>query len=78
MLANNKIGSIESDDKLIEKYWKLSKIRKLSKDQKFFKSQKLAKSKKKLSKSGNSSNINIKKAKPSFLIFKAKKTFNYL
>ena len=40
ILAADKIGSIESNNKSIKKYWKLSKIRKLSKS---WKSAKLEK-----------------------------------
>ena len=62
----NKLGSIESDDELIEKYGKLSK------------SQKSAKSRKKLSKSRNLFNFNIKENVPSFLSPDARTAFNYL
>ena len=60
----NKFGNI-SDNKLIIKSIKL-------------KAQKLSKLRKKLSKSENLSKFNIKKAKLSFLIFSARKIFNYL
>ena len=72
MFTANEIGGIESSNKLIEKYEKLSKTRKLSK------SQKLAKSRKKLSKSRNSANFNTKKNGPSFLIPNARMAFNHL
>ena len=72
MLANNKIGGIEGNDKLIEKYRKLSKIRKLSK------SQKSAKSEKKLSKSENLSSFNAKKNGLSFLTLNTRMIFKYL
>ena len=76
MLIANKIGDIKNNNKLIEKCGKLSKTRKLSKSQKLSKSKKLAKSEKKLLKSGNLPYFNAKENKPSFLISKAKTTFN--
>ena len=83
ILATNEFGSIESGDKLIRIYRKLSKTRKLLKSgnlkcKKLSKSQKLAKLGKKLSKSGNSPNFNIKKNRPSFLIPDTKMVFNHL
>ena len=72
VLATNKVGGIEGNDELIEKYRKLSKTRK------FFKSQKSAKSGKELSKSGNLPNLNAKENKPSFLISNTRTAFNYL
>ena len=72
MLAANEVGSIEGGDKLIEKYEKLSKTRKLSK------SQILTKSGKKLSKSGNLPNFDIKKNRPNFLTPNISTAFNYL
>ena len=64
MLATNKVASINSGDKLIEKFIK-PKTGKLSKSQKS-KSEKLAKSKK-LSKNENLSKFATKKAEPGFL-----------
>ena len=50
-----------------------------SSDEKFAKkSRKLSKSKKKLSKIGNFSKFDSKKARLNFLTFNARKTFNYL
>ena len=72
ILAANKIGDVEGNDKLIEKSKKLLKSRKLSND------QKSAKSRKKLSKIGNLPNFNAKENGPSFSIPKAKTTFNCL
>ena len=72
ILAINKVCGIEGDDKLIEKYKKLSKIGKL------FKSQKSAKLEKKLSKSENLSNFDAKKNRPSLLTPNTKRAFNYL
>ena len=65
MFTTNEFGSIESDNKLIEKYGKLLKNKKLAKS-------------KKLSKSGNSPNFDAKEAGPSFLIPKARTNFNRL
>ena len=81
VFATNKVCDIKGDSKLksvkpkIEK--KLFKFRKI-KYEKLSKSQKLAKSKNKLSKSENSPHFSAKEAKPSFLIFGAKRAFNYL
>ena len=86
MLAVNKYSSIESNNKLIKKFielitrklfksWKL-KSKKLSKSLKS-KNKKLAKFKK-LSKRKNLFNFDIKKIKPSFLIFNARMAFNCL
>ena len=72
MLATNKVGGVKGGDKLIEKCRKLLKTVKLSK------SQKSAKLKKKLSKSGNLSNFNPKKNRPSFLTPNARTAFNHL
>ena len=72
VLAVNKIGGIEGGNESIKKYGKSSKTRKL------FKSQKSAKSKKELSKSGNLSNFDTKKNKPSFLTPDTRIAFNCL
>ena len=83
VLAVNKIGGVEGIDELIEKSRKLSKTEKLSKSRnlkgkKLSKFQKLARSEKKLLKSGNLPNFNIKKTEPSFLTLKARAAFNHL
>ena len=89
MLVANKVGGVEGDDKLIEKYGKLSKTRKLSKglkssklrnlkSEKLSKFQKSAKLKRKLSKSGNSPIFDAKKNRPSFLTPKVRAVFNRL
>ena len=72
MLTTDKIGGVEGNDELIEKYRKLSKTRKLSK------SRKSAKSRKKSSKSGNLPNFKAKKNGPRFLTPNARTIFNYL
>ena len=72
ILAGDEVGGIEGDNKLIEKYGKLSKTRKLSK------SQKLAKSKKESSKNGNLPNFDAKKNKPIFFTPNARTTFKHL
>ena len=75
MLATNKVSVVEGGGKLIEKSIEL-KTEKLLKSQKLSKFQKSAKSRKKLTKSGNSLNFNIKKNGPSFLNSKVKAVFN--
>ena len=77
MIAADEFDSVESINKLIEKSGKFSKSENL-KSEKLSKSQKLAKSGKKLSKSRNLPNFNIKKNGPSFLNHKARVTFNRL
>ena len=89
VLIINKIDGIKGGVELIGKCRKLSKTRKLlkslklsksrnSKDKKLFKSQNLAKLEKKLSKSENSPNFNIKENKPSFLTLNTRIIFNRL
>ena len=89
MLATNKVGTIKNSNKLIQKCRKLSKTRKLLKSlklsksinlkgEKLSKSYNLAKSKKKLSKSENSPNFNIKENGLSFLTLNVKIAFNCL
>ena len=89
VFAINKFDDVENSHKLIGKYRKWLKIRKLSKTlklsksknlkgEKLFKSQKLTKLGKKLLKSGNLSNFDIKKNKLRFLILNAGIIFNCL
>ena len=66
IFAANEIGGIKGDNKLIEKYEKLSK------------SWKLTKSERKLLKSGNLFNFDIKKNGSSFLIPNTRMAFNCL
>ena len=82
VFASNEVDGVKDNDKLIEKFGKLSKIGKSLKSLKLSKSRnskskKLAKSKKP-SKSGNSPNFDAKKAGSSFLTPKAKAAFNHL
>ena len=72
MFITNKVGDVETDDELIEKYKKLSKTGKLSK------SQKSAKLEKELSKRRNIPNFDTKKNEPSFLTPNARMPFNRL
>ena len=72
IFAADKVGNIKSGDELIKKCGKLSKTEKL------FKSQKSAKLGKKLLKSRNLPNFNVKKNKPSFLTLNTRTTFNRL
>ena len=76
MLAANEVGGIKDGNELIEKCRKLSKIEKLSKSGNL-KGKKSAKPKK-LLKSGNSPNFNVKKAGLSFLTPKIRADFNRL
>ena len=89
VIAADKVDGIESGDKLIKKYRKLSKIWKSSKFQKLSKSgkskckktsksQNLAKSRKKSSKSGNLTNSNATEDRPKFLTPNTKTAFNRL
>ena len=68
---------MEGNNKLIQRYGKLSKSRNL-KNKKLSKFQKLAKLEKKSSKSENSPKFNTKKNGSSFLISKVRTAFNYL
>ena len=72
VLAINKVDDIEGGNKSIQKCKKLSKTTKL------FKSRKLANSKKKLLKSGNLSNFDVKMNALSNLTPNARTTFNRL
>ena len=72
LLIANKVSGIESNDKSIKKYEKLSKTRKL------FESQKLAKLRKKLSQNRNLLKFDIKENNLSFFTLEAKITFNCL
>ena len=77
LIIINEYDIVESDGESIEKSVKL-KTRKLLKEKKLSKSQKLAKSGKKLSKSENSPNFDVKKNGLSFLISRARVNFNRL
>ena len=72
MHATNEFDGIEGGDKSIENCGKLSKTGKL------FKSQKSAQLGKKLLKSCNLPNFNIKENKPGFLTPNTRMVFNYL
>ena len=77
MLAISEVSVIKGSNKSIKESIKL-KIRKLSKSQKLSKFWISTKLGKKLLKSGNSSNFNIKKNGSSFSTFDAKTAFNRL
>ena len=83
VLAANEVDGVEDGDELIEKCGKLSKTGKSSKSQKsksekMSKSQNSAKSGKKLSKSGNLTNLDAMEDGPKFLTPDARTAFNRL